>query len=282
MNCDRARCLLDDYAQSHHGHYERQRLEAHLASCPRCSDELRNRLALDGAVWQALAGAVQHQTLSSQASARIVSTVQGTLRQAIWSHRVFRFLQAVATVAATALVLIGLFFLLQNPPTPTVPGPTTLLPSIKLALSKLTTVSLAPASVPALPDLPAIVVSPQSQPAMVLEENDLWFEPQAMHPGEWFTITLVMHNNLPQLTDDTPLDLEISGPSGRYSFPLVVQGPLPVPGVTVVQLTPAELAEPCEQRYLITPTELFETPGIYSLRLTLFSSVSSPQESPVR
>jgi hypothetical protein len=133
-----------------------------------------------------------------------------------------------------------------------------------------------------LPDLPPIVVSPESQPAMALEDTDLWLEPRDLRAGGWFTITLVMHNNLPQLTDNTRLDLEISGPPGHYSFPLVVQGPLPAPGLSVLQLTPAELAEPCEQRYLITPTELFKTPGIYTLRVTLFSSVLAPQNDQVR
>ena len=111
-------------------------------------------------------------------------------------------------------------------------------------------------------------------PAPILRASDLWVEPQHLHPREWFTITVVLHSELSQPVSNARLDLDISGPSGHYSFPLSIQGLLPTPGVSAFQVTPDQLADSCEKRYLIAPTELFRAPGVYAVRATLFDAVS--------
>jgi hypothetical protein len=48
---------------------------------------------------------------------------------------------------------------------------------------------------------------------------------------------------------------------------------LPAHGVSIFRVTPELLAKPCEEQYLIEPTEVFSLPGVYTLRVTLSDPV---------
>jgi hypothetical protein len=84
-----------------------------------------------------------------------------------------------------------------------------------------------------------------------------------------------LHSNLARPVNRLRLDLDVSGPTGYYSFGLSVQGPLPAHGVSILRLTPELLADACEDRYLMAPTDVFRTPGTYAVRLTLSDAVTA-------
>jgi hypothetical protein len=92
-----------------------------------------------------------------------------------------------------------------------------------------------------------------------------------MQPGSTFTITALLHSELPQPLDAARVDLDISGPSGYYQFPLVIKGPLPAHGVSVLRVTSDALVGLCQEKYLISPAEIFRFPGDYMVRVILFS-----------
>jgi hypothetical protein len=94
-----------------------------------------------------------------------------------------------------------------------------------------------------------------------------------MRPHVPFTMTVLLQSDLPQPLETVHLDLDISGPTGFYRFGLAVEGPLPAQGVSILRVTPELLAEPCEEQYLIAPTEVFSLPGVYTLRVTLSDPV---------
>ena len=94
-----------------------------------------------------------------------------------------------------------------------------------------------------------------------------------MHPRDPYTITVFVESDMSRSLESIRLDLDISGPTGYYSFDLTVEGPLPGRGVSVLRLTPDLLAETCEEQYLIAPTDVFSAAGSYNLRLTLFDMV---------
>lgn len=274
MNCELAVRLIDDYLEDALNQNERQRLEGHLASCLSCADQLRRRSAFERALLQALSDSVQHRSLSPEASQRIVRAAQNTSRQTIWSNYVGLAFRAATAVVTVALVLVGVLFLLESSPVPVGTRPVTLLPVIQLALSELSPDTLSPANRPTLPESDLLIPPPTDQPALYLTSSDLRIEPYNLQPSETFTLTLVVHSELSQPVDTARLDLEVSGPSGRYHFPLAVEGPLPAPGVSVLQITPQILDDPCQKQYLVPATELFEEPGVYTVRVTLFNPVS--------
>lgn len=273
MKCEQACLLIDDYLESGLSRYERQRLEEHLASCSGCVEEVRDRSAFDHTIWQALAASVENQSLSPEASARIVRAAQASTRQGIWSNHALLAVQMVATLAVALLVVAGILVLLDRVPSPVGPRKVTLLPVLQLALSELSPVTLAPTNQPTLPEQPILDIEPFDQPVLMLNANDMRIEPNDLNPSEWFTITLVLRSELPQHVDRARLDLEVSGPQGVYRFPLSVEGPLPAPGVSILRVTPDQLATICQKQYLISPTDMFETPGIYTVRVTLHSPV---------
>jgi len=278
MNCEQANHLIDDYLENQLSRYERQRLETHLSSCRRCSEELRNRSAFEQAIWQALSTSVQHRSLSSEASVKLVRAVQNNNRQPDWSNYALLAFRAVATVATITLVLVGVLFLLDTVPAATSPRPVTLLPVIQLALSELSPGASSPANQPALPESDVLIVSPTDQPALNLASSDLRIEPYDLRPSERFTITVIVHSELSQPVDTARLDLEVSGPAGRYHFPLTVEGPLPAPGVSVLQVTPDNLDDLCQKQYLIPATEMFKKPGVYTVRVTLFNPAAALEQ----
>lgn len=274
MNCEQAGHLLDGYLDNELRRYDRQRLEAHLASCPHCIVELRSRSAFDQAIRQALVTSVQHRTPSAEASMRMIQAAQSTVRQAIWSNHVLLTLRAAASLAAVALVLVGLVFLIQRIPAMMDISPATLQPVKQLAVSGQNSVALAPVSQLPLPD----AHDQATQPDLTISSGDLRLEPEDLHPQGLFTLTLFLHSDLAQPVDIAHLVLEVSGPSGFYRFPLTVQGPLPAHGVSIFQITPDHLAEICRKRYSISPTDIFGEPGKYTVRVTLFSPASTPKQ----
>jgi hypothetical protein len=278
MNCDQACHLLDDYLGNELRRYDRQCLETHLASCPRCVEELRSRSSLDQAIRQTLAISVQRLALSADASTRMIRVAQDNAHRAIRSHHVLFALKTVASLAAAALALVGLLFLVRRIPDAIGVRPATLLPVNQLALSEPRPITLAPVSQPALPELQPVTESQANQPALTLGQGDLRIEPSILYPSDWFTITLFLHSDLAQPAEIARFDLEISGPPGHFRFPLAVKGPLPAHGVSILQITPAHLASLCEKRYLISPAEIFNQPGAYTVRVTVFNSVSTPKQ----
>jgi hypothetical protein len=98
-------------------------------------------------------------------------------------------------------------------------------------------------------------------------------DPVLLQPSEPFTITLSLENELSAPLGDAQFDLDITGPTGYYRFPLAVEGPLAAGDVTVLEIEPQVLAETCQEKYLISPTDIFRTPGIYVVRVVLYSPV---------
>lgn len=267
MTCDRASCLLDDYLEGNLSLGDRQFLEAHLERCPRCAEELRQRPSFERDVRRALASSVQPLALSTDASARIIDAAGHTLRSARRSQRIARTVRLVSAVVAVSLVAVSVLFLLGEIPVPDSLKPVTLFPANRLALAEVQPEVLS-AGDDALPR--AAVVAEQSLPRV-----SLLIEPRDMRPAQPFTMTVVLDSAQSRSLDRLRLDLDVSGPQGYYSFDLTVQGPFPAPGVSILRLTPEALADACQDRYLMQPTELFRTPGTYRIRLTLSDAVTA-------
>ncbi len=238
MNCEQVCHLIDDYLENRLGHYERQRLENHVAFCQSCADELRSRPAFESTMLRSLAASVQHLHVSPEASRRIVHAAQGSVARAIWANRAMWAVQALAAVAAVALLVFGVLSLtgqIQLPP----------------VLRQVT--------------------QPQaSQPTSSLISSDMFIEPRRLNPGEPVTITVLLLSDLPHTLGAFGLDLEIDGPTGYYRFALAASDPVPAHGVSALQVTPDLLAEPCQEQYRISPTDIFGVPGVYTIRATLF------------
>lgn len=246
MTCDVACHLIDDYLDDQLSQRERQRLERHIADCPRCAGELRGRLTLDRSLRHALTASVQHLQLASAPSRAIIQTIEGGVRQPLWPGRLLQSVPMMAGAFAVLLLLVGLFLLLGRIP---VPGETQ--PS---------------------------VVLPAGHPALSVNRDRVSIEPRAMVPGDPFTITVPVDSNWPLPIDTTRCDLDISGPTGRYRFALVMQGPLPSRGTSILRVTPAILDAPCQEQYQIAPTDIFSAPGVYTFRITVFSPALTPSE----
>jgi hypothetical protein len=246
MKCEMACHLIDDYLENRLSRRDRQLLETHLAVCSSCAEELRQRPAFEHSLWRALASSVHHMQLSSEASSRLVQAAQNSVRRGIWSKRAVLTIQLMAGATTVVLLVVGMLVLLGR-------------------------ISL-PAELPVLPR------SSTSRPAISLTRNDILVEPWDLHPGEAFTATILLHSHLSEPVDAVRFRLDISGPTGDYSFVLAVQGPFPAESISVLQVTPALLATPCREQYQISPADIVRVPGVYTLRATLLSPVVMPEK----
>lgn len=243
MTCDQACLLIDDYLENRLGHYERQRLENHMVFCPACAEELRNRPAFERTMLRQLTASVQHLHLSPSASQRIVRAAQSSSNRAVWSNRGARVVQALAGVAAVALVVVGVMLLAGQIQVP--------------------------------PDLPQAVQPQANELGPSLRFTDLFVEPRDMSPGDTFTITVLLRSDLPESLATAHFNLDIDGPEGDYRFALAARGPLPARGVSVLEVTSEQLADPCQEQYQIVPTDIFRAPGVYTVRATLFGPAAA-------
>jgi hypothetical protein len=261
MNCDLAVSLIDDYIENGLSRRDCLLLEKHLGRCLPCAEELRKRPALERDVRQALAASVNPLYLSSDASTRIVRAASESLNRATWTERTLLTFRLLGGAVAAVLLLVGFLSLLGELPVASQLRPVALLPASKLILSRAGFDTLLPAEQPA-PRLTA--TSPLSLP-----QASLLIEPWRMQPQEPFTMTVLLQSDLPQPLERVRLDLDITGPTGFYTFGLLVKGPLPAHGVSVFRVTPDLLVEPAQEQYLMAPSEVFRLPGVYTLRLTL-------------
>jgi hypothetical protein len=242
MTCDYVCHLIDEYLDNRLSRRERQRLETHISACPRCAEVLREHLAFERNLRQALVTSVQPLQLAPAASKRVVWAVEGNVRQPWWRGQTVRTAQMAAAALVLSLVLLGLAFLLGRTPVPSEPE------------------QLGRRAV--------------AGPGLAVDRAGIFVEPWDMRPGDSFTVTLPIESNLPQPVDDVRCDLDISGPTGRYHFVLVLQDSLPSQGMSVLQVTSDLLASPSQKQYQITPADMFGLPGVYTLRVTVFSPVA--------
>ncbi|MFC2031742.1 anti-sigma factor family protein, partial [Chloroflexota bacterium] len=244
MTCHAASHLIDEYLENRLGQLERLRLEQHLAHCSSCSERMHTRSVLERTVRQALAGSVEHRNLSTAASARIVHEVQLGIHHAVWANRFMSGARLMATAAAAALVLIGLFVLLGRIPMPSKSSPVTLLPVRQLFLSGRQQDAVVPIEEPTLSELHSVSLSSEDSPALSLSRSEYIVEPRNLEPGQPYTITVYLNSDLPQPVDTAHVDLDIRGPTGYYQFPLMVKGPLPAHGVSVLQVLCLQCGSP--------------------------------------
>lgn len=265
MNCDLVVRLLDDYFEDGLNQRDRYLVEKHLARCPRCAGEQRRRPAFDRQVRQALTDSVRPLVLSSDASTRIVQSAEASLHRAVRAHRTHLAFRLVGGAVAIALLLVGVFSLMGR-----IPGPlrfplVSLLPENKLILSDSRSATLTTGDRPA----PRHTVTS----ATSLPVASFLMDPRNMRPNDPFTMTVVLHSDLSQSLESVRLNLDVTGPTGYYHFGLAVQGPLPAQGVSIFRVTPEVLAKPCQEQYLIAPTDVFSLPGVYTVRVTVFDPV---------
>lgn len=261
---------MDDFLDNQIAPNERRRLEAHLDCCTSCAAELRRRSALELKFRRAIGAAVQPWALSAQSTTRLVDQAHASLCRGIRVRRSRWVAKGLTAALAVALVLLGVSAV-GRWSLPSRLRPIALLPEKYLAL-------LSPGTKIMQPEEPLDLVGylsvapPVNSPAglsLMLDRTRI--DPEPMYPGEAFTITLYLRNSLPQPLPSARFDLEITGPSGYYRFPLTVNRPVPAGGVSLLQVTPDVLAGPCQETYLIPPTRIFDAPGVYRLRVTLFS-----------
>jgi hypothetical protein len=276
MNCDLACHLIDDYLEKRLSRYLAQRLEHHLSECSNCSRELRDRPRFERTIRKALSASVQQQHLSAEASMRIVREAQGSVRRGIWSKRVNGVVRVAASIAAMCLVFVGLFYLLKD----ISPEPDAEMITV-FPIRYLSVPGRPPASRLGLreriwPDeLPADPSSAASQ-MISLDASDVVIEPWMLKPGEMFTITLSLRTNMPQPADSARFDLDVSGPTGYYRFEMKVRGHLPSRGISVLQVTPGVMEASSREKYLLSPAEIFQEPGVYTLSIFLYSPLRAP------
>lgn len=271
MNCDRAGHLVDDYLGDNLSQRERVLFEEHLVSCPRCSRELRAWPDFERSLRRALATSVQPLSLSAEASGRLVRAAEESLAKARRSEQVAHLARTVMAAAAMALLLVGVLFLTGDIPIPSQLKPVALFPDKELPLADLPSPTQPPKDGPVPADSPVMADSAAIRDS--LPHASVLFEPRKMHPQDPFTITVFLESDLPRSLESLRLDLDVSGPTGYYSFGMAVEGPLPGRGVTILHLTPDLLAEMCEEQYLMAPTDVFSDVGTYNIRLTLFDAV---------
>jgi hypothetical protein len=271
MNCEIACHLMDDYVQKRLSRYDVRRLEQHLSRCLSCAQELRDRPLFERAIRQSLAVSVQQRQLSAEASLRIVREAQGTMRRAIWSNHAYRLVRLAGSAAAMCLVLVGLFFLLRAVPGKSDTNTITLFPVRQLSPADRQPGARFTLDDPTWPDTQPEDPSGQPPRALSLGYDDVLIEPWSLKPGEMFTITLFLQTNLPKPIDKARLDLDVNGPTGYYSFELTVKGHLPSHGVSVLQITPDDLAAYSREKYLMSPAEILGKPGVYTVNIYLYS-----------
>jgi hypothetical protein len=264
VNCELARRLMDDFMLGDLNQGDRSRMEAHLAACPGCTVELRKYPALEREVRRALAASVRPLYLSADASARIVQASEESLSQSGRAHRTMLTVRIVSGAVAVLLVAVGLLALLGRIPVP----------------SSLKSVSLLSAQrvLPSEPELDITFdagepIPRMATPALSPVDVTLLIEPPELHPRETFTMTVYVQSGVAEPMEPTQLDLDISGPTGFYRFELSFDGPLPAEGMSIFRVTPDLLAKPCEERYLMPPTDIFSVPGAYTIRATLLNPV---------
>jgi hypothetical protein len=166
---------------------------------------------------------------------------------------------------AAVLVLVGFLSLMGDLPAASHLRPVALVPASKLILSRTGFDTLLPA------DQPAMRLTATSHAS--LPQASLLIEPWRLKPQQPFTMTVLLQSDLPQPLEAVQLDLDITGPTGFYSFGLAVKGPLPAHGVSVFRVTPDLLVEPAQEQYLMAPSDVFRLPGIYTFRLTVSDPV---------
>ncbi len=265
MNCDQADRLVDDYLADHLSQRDRALFEAHLLDCPRCARELRMLTGFERSLRRALATSVQPLSVSAEVSSRLVEAAEESLHKARRSARIADSLGIMMVATALALLLVGILFLTGDLAVPSQLKPVALFPASRLPFADLPSPGPSPDEGPVRADSAAIRES--------VPQVSMLVEPRRMHPRDPYTITVFLESDMSRSLESIRLDLDISGPTGYYSFDLAVEGPLPGRGVSVVRLTPDLLAETCEEQYLIAPTDVFSVAGAYKLRLTLFDLV---------
>jgi Putative zinc-finger len=267
IGCDRARRLLDDYLEYRLSNRDQVRLEAHLSGCPACTQEARRRPALERQLSLALGTAVQPLRLSPEVGAQMVRSAQKNVRVGIWLNRALSVGQVVAGTASLLLLVVGLAYVLNQTVLPWTQKPlfeaTDAPPAPVVWDAVLTPYDLEPgqtfAAVPAEP--PA-----DSQPLTY----GLELAPGPLLSGEPFTTTVMIHNGQEEPLPLTQVNLDIEGPQQSYHFELAVSNPLPADRVSVLQITPEQLAQATRERYQVSPDQILSTPGLYTIRVTLF------------
>jgi len=251
---------------------ERLRLEAHLAQCPDCTKELRARPALERRLSVALGTAVQPLRLSPEAGARIIRSAQTNVRRGIWLNRALTTGQVLAGTVSILLLVAGLAYLLNRTVLPWTQKPlfeATQAPPVPIAWDAVLTPhdldpgqTFAPIQAEPGPD-PS---SAQSQPVTY----GLELAPGPLHSGEPFTTTVLIRNEQDRPLPVSQVNLDIEGPQQSFHFELTVSDPLPADTISVLRITPGALAEATLERYQVTPAQILSTPGLYTIRVTLF------------
>jgi hypothetical protein len=246
VTCDRASQLIDDYLEKLLSPRQCGQLEQHFSACPRCAGELRDRIAFERNLQQTLTASVHHLQLTPDASQGLVQSVEASLAAPRWPWSGVQVAQVMGGTLVAVLLVIGSVLLVDRVPAPL---------GVQQALRP-----------------------PVGQPALSVDQSSISFQPYSMAPGDRFTITIPIESDLLQGMDTIRCDLDIDGPTGKYRFVLLMQGPLPARGLSVLQVTPDLLAAPSQQQYQMSPAEIFGQPGAYDLRVTLFSPVTAPVE----
>ena len=264
MNCESVVRMIDDFVYDELNQRDRSQIEEHLARCPSCARELRKQPALERDVRRALAAQVRPLYISADTGSRIVQASEESLNRAGRARRTMLTVRVVSGALAVLLVAVGILALLGRIPVPTNFKSVSLIPAKRLPSAE--------------PELDAVLGAnrphPQMEtPTLSLLEASMLIEPRDLHARQPFTITIYVQSDLPEPMDTMDLDLEILGPTGSYRFELSFSGPLPAEGTSVFRVTPALLARPCEERYLVSPTEIFSVPGAYTIRATLLNPV---------
>ena len=267
MNCEAIGHLMDDYLDGELSQRERDMVDEHLSQCYRCMRDLRQRPAFEKGVRRALVRSVQPLVLSPEASSRLVRAAEQSLQRGRWSHRASQATQLVAGMAALCLVVAGILFLRGGLPVPAHLQPIALFPVNQASLSEVYPTSASPRE--------RVGRSSKELPLMSSSEVSMIFEPRGMRPNQPFTITVFVWSADAQPVEAVKLDLDVNGPTGYYRFDLALKEPLPSGGVSVLKVTPELLAEPCQEQYLISPTELFGKTGVYDVRVTMTKPVAA-------
>ena len=268
MNCEVAGRLIDSLLLDELNQRDRDRMEEHLAHCPRCAVELRKQPALERKMRRALAASVRPLYLSADTSARIVQASEESLIRAGKAHRTMLTVRLVSGALALLLVAVGFLALMGRIPVPSNLKPVSLLPAKSLVAADPEPKAILRAGLP-LPDL--------ATPALAPLEARVVIEPRDLYPREPFTMTVYVQSNMPEPLQTIDLDLDISGPTGLYHFELTFDGPLQTEGTSIFRVTPDLLAVPCEERYLMLPTDMFAVPGTYTIRVVLMHPVVVPE-----
>ncbi|MFN2218249.1 MAG: anti-sigma factor family protein [Anaerolineae bacterium] len=264
MKCESVVRLIDDFVYDELNQRDRNQVEEHLARCPGCARELRKQPALERDVRRALAAQVRPLYISADVSSRIVQAAEESLSRAGRARRTMLTVRVVSGALAVLLVAIGVLALLGRIPVP----------------SNLASVSLVPAKrlPPVEPGLESVLGADRPRPQMETPtlsqlEASMLIEPRDLHARQPFTITVYVQSDLPEPMDSMDMDLDIAGPTGSYRFELSFGGPLPAEGTSVFSITPGLLTGPCEERYLMSPADIFAVPGAYTVRVTLLHPV---------